>query len=128
MNILSIIKLCRPAQWVKNVFVFMPLFFSGKLFCVGLLLDTLTAFISFCLASSAIYCLNDLKDAEYDRTHPLKRHRPVASGEVGKWTCLSLAVILGALALCVTLFLLPRGDSSVYSTIIIAAYLLLNIS
>lgn len=68
----SIIQLCRPKEWVKNLFVLLPLFFSGNLFNFPLLAESFITLISFCLASSAIYCLNDLMDVESDRRHPAK--------------------------------------------------------
>lgn len=127
MKLFSVIRLCRPGQWVKNLFVFMPLFFSGKLLCAQLVLQTAVSFVAFCLAASAIYCLNDLKDAEYDRSHSLKRLRPVAAGEIGAKTCKGLTVMLSAAALVLTAFLL-RGNEALYSTVIIAIYIILNIA
>lgn len=84
----------RPKQWVKNMFVFIPLFFSGLLFDPTKFFNSLTAFAAFCLAASSIYCLNDLKDAEADRRHPKKKFRPIASGKVSKTSALILLLIL----------------------------------
>lgn len=127
MNLYSIVRLCRPGQWIKNVFVFLPLFFSGNLLCIGMIMKSCVAFAAFCMASSAIYCLNDLKDADYDRSHPVKRFRPVASGEIGKNTCVILFILLSAIALVLPLFCLPSEDAQP-SVFIISLYLILNIS
>ncbi len=76
------IQLLRPLQWIKNTFVFAPIFFSNNLLKAEYLWPTLIVFIAFCLISSSIYCFNDLKDIESDRQHPQKCKRPIASGAV----------------------------------------------
>ena len=76
------IRLLRPLQWLKNVFVFAPIFFSNNLLKPAYFWPTLVVFASFCLVSSSIYCFNDLRDVGADRQHPKKRHRPIASGKV----------------------------------------------
>lgn len=80
----SLILLLRPQQWLKNFFIFLPLFFDGHLLELDYLLPTLLVFIAFCLTASSIYCFNDIWDIEMDRQHPLKSKRPVASGRVSK--------------------------------------------
>lgn len=70
----------RPYQWVKNVLVFAALFFSLSFFDLRSVKLSLTAFVSFCLVSSGIYLLNDIKDRHADRFHPKKKFRPIASG------------------------------------------------
>lgn len=77
------IQLLRPLQWIKNTFVFAPIFFSNNLLKAEYFWPTLIIFIAFCLISSSIYCFNDLKDIEADRQHPKKRKRPIASGALG---------------------------------------------
>jgi 4-hydroxybenzoate polyprenyltransferase len=72
----------RPHQWVKNLFVALPLVFAQELFHVHVALRVAAALGLFCLASSAVYILNDLVDVDADRAHPLKRNRPIASGRV----------------------------------------------
>ena len=69
----------RPVQWVKNVFVLAPIVFAEQLGEADVLARAMLAFAAFCLASSAVYLFNDLRDREEDRRHPLKRHRPIAS-------------------------------------------------
>lgn len=115
---IHIIRLLRPLQWMKNVFVLAPLFFTGRLFQWSLLLPTLMVFAAYCLAASSIYCLNDARDAESDRLHPKKCHRPIASGALSTTTgylvmavCMGLAVSLSAIAgwevmSCIVLYLM----------------------
>lgn len=78
----NIIKLIRPKQWLKNIFVLAPLFFGGEMLNVEKGLHAMIAFVAFCLAASSIYCLNDIIDVEDDRRHPVKCNRPLASGAV----------------------------------------------
>lgn len=98
----------RPHQWVKNLFVVAPLVFAKELFDPSAALRTLLAFALFCLASSTVYYLNDLADLEADRAHPVKRHRPLASGQVpvglARNVALAMALVAvgGGLALGVT--------------------------
>ncbi len=101
-----IIKLLRPHQWLKNVFVFTPLFFGRHAVQWYYVWPCVLAFLSFCLVACGVYCLNDICDAEADRRHPVKRRRPVACGAVGKrtacatmvavWTAAFLIVALGS--------------------------------
>ena len=76
------IQLLRPLQWLKNTFVFAPIFFSNNLLKGEYLWPTMIVFVAFCLISSSIYCFNDLKDIETDRLHPKKCKRPIASGAI----------------------------------------------
>ena len=90
---------------MKNLFVFVPLVFAHRLDRLDLALRSASAFAAFCAAASAIYLLNDLRDREADRLHPLKSRRPIAAGLLGGGTALvaSLALAAGALALAWTL-------------------------
>ena len=78
----NIIRLIRPKQWIKNVFVMLPMFFGGELFDAASLRVSLLTFMVFSLAASSIYCYNDIVDVDADRHHPVKCRRPVASGAV----------------------------------------------
>jgi 4-hydroxybenzoate polyprenyltransferase len=78
--LLGLIRAMRPHQWVKNLFVLAPLIFAKELLVWPLAFKAGAAFALFCLASSTVYILNDLGDVEVDRAHPVKRHRPIASG------------------------------------------------
>jgi 4-hydroxybenzoate polyprenyltransferase len=111
----------RPRQWTKNAVVLAPLFFSLRAReprAVGL---ALAAVAIFCLVASAMYLLNDVSDAEQDRAHPLKRARPVASGELSPRLAVTIAVALGAAGL-VTALWLGKGFAA-----FVAAYVVLQL-
>lgn len=79
-QLLSLIKAIRPHQWVKNLSLFASIIFTGQLFNPALFILTVLGFIVFCILSSASYLLNDIMDAPFDRLHPDKKNRPIASG------------------------------------------------
>lgn len=120
------IQLLRPLQWIKNGFVFAPIFFSNHLLEWDFFLPTFIVFMSFCLISSSIYCFNDLQDVEADRLHPKKCKRPIASGNVSVKAgyAMMLLCLIGAFAL------LPFAKSvnTPYLYIIIGGYWLMNIA
>lgn len=99
----DIIRLVRPKQWLKNVFVLIPVFFGGRLSDVHDLLATAFAFVAFSFAASSIYCFNDIIDADADRRHPVKCSRPVARGAVTMRQAYMLMAQMILLALCVVL-------------------------
>ena len=120
------IRLLRPLQWLKNTFVFAPIFFSNHLLEMDYFIPALIIFMSFCLISSSIYCFNDLKDAEADRHHPKKCHRPIASGKVsvkGGYAMMAVCLV-GAFALLT----LAKSINTPYLYIIIGGYWLMNIA
>ena len=86
----------RPRQWTKNLLLFASIIFAAKLGDPARWLAAVTAFVAYCAASSAAYLVNDVRDAESDRLHPVKRSRPIARGELSPQVALALA---GALAL-----------------------------
>jgi 4-hydroxybenzoate polyprenyltransferase len=102
----------RPQQWVKNLFVLVPLLFAQHLFEPIAVARAVIAFFCFCLISSSVYVLNDLKDREHDRLHPQKRYRPLAAGELsvgvacGGMVALLLVALAGGLLLDPTLALI----------------------
>jgi decaprenyl-phosphate phosphoribosyltransferase len=97
MTLRSIIHLVRAEHWVKNLFVFIPAFFAGRLLEAPVWWKAVAGFAAFSLVASAVYILNDLVDAPQDRHHPDKRRRPIASGAVSqREAVVLLAVILGA--------------------------------
>ena len=94
-EIRGLIKLIRPKQWIKNSFVFAPLIFAGEFLKIGSIYSTLFAAFLFCLAASAVYIVNDLKDIEKDRAHPEKsKKRPLASGQVSPKSAIILLILL----------------------------------
>lgn len=78
----NIIRLTRPYQWIKNMFIFMPMFFGGALTDMNALKATVLAFFAYSFAASSIYCYNDIIDVEDDRRHSEKCKRPIASGAI----------------------------------------------
>lgn len=111
----------RPAQWVKNLFVFVPLVFAHRLDRLDLTLHSAAAFAAFCAAASAVYLLNDLRDREADRLHPVKCRRPIAAGQLGAGPAIAAALGLTAVALALALRLGPGF------LICLAIYLALNV-
>jgi 4-hydroxybenzoate polyprenyltransferase len=90
------IKLLRVSHWSKNLFLFLPLFFSGKFieFPIWTIVDITLGVLCFSLTASVVYIINDLKDIEEDRLHPEKKHRPFAAGTVKINTGIALAILL----------------------------------
>lgn len=89
----------RPRQWPKNAFVFAALIFDLQLIQIDSVLRALAGFVLLCLASSAVYLVNDLADIEADRSHPVKRKRPLASGALSPPVAIAAAAVLAAVAL-----------------------------
>src|SRR5664279_435252 len=95
------IKTGRPKEWIKNVFVFAGLLFSGKFNQSHDVLEAFLTFVSFCLISSAGYFINDLIDVELDRKHPKKRFRPLAAGELSEGSAMTIAPVLAVVAIAI---------------------------
>ena len=98
----------RPRQWVKNVFVLAALVFAGRLDDPSAVGRALGAFAVFCALSSAVYLVNDVRDREADRLHPVKRRRPIAAGEISPGVAGGAAIVLAGAALLAA-FWLSRG-------------------
>ncbi|HEX4725739.1 MAG TPA: decaprenyl-phosphate phosphoribosyltransferase [Pseudonocardiaceae bacterium] len=99
----GVVRTARPRQWLKNVLVFAAPFAAGRIGEGPVLRAAFVAFVAFCLAASAIYLINDAKDADADRAHPTKRNRPIAAGIVPVPLATSVAVVLLLAALGVAL-------------------------
>jgi 4-hydroxybenzoate polyprenyltransferase len=95
----NLVRSLRPSQWTKNLIIFGGLLFGQRLFDVPSVLYASAAFVVFCALSGVVYLLNDVADREADRKHPLKRHRPIASGALSTTSALVAAGIIGAAAL-----------------------------
>jgi 4-hydroxybenzoate polyprenyltransferase len=93
-SLAAAVRALRPAEWIKNAFVFAPLIFSGRFDETSPTLDSLALFAAFCAVASAGYLVNDLIDVEHDRQHPQKRTRPIASGELSERTAIAMAAVL----------------------------------
>ncbi len=88
------IKLLRPKDWAKNVFLIVPSFFAGQFFAPSRIPHIVEGFIAFCFFASSIYIINDYRDIEDDRKHPVKSKRPLASGKVKKPAAIVICIIL----------------------------------
>ena len=117
-----IILVMRLEQWVKNLFLFIPIFFAGEIFDFDKFSSLLIGFLSFCFVSSAVYILNDYNDLEVDRLHYEKRNRPLASGAITKST--GLILLFSSLAFGVLLSLLLPIEF----TWVVLIYVSLNIA
>jgi decaprenyl-phosphate phosphoribosyltransferase len=78
----ALVRAARPRQWTKNLLVLAPLLPAGELLSWSAVVAAGVAFVSFCFAASGVYLLNDILDADADRKHPIKQHRPIASGQL----------------------------------------------
>lgn len=117
----AVIKAMRPKQWLKNGLIFAALVFDRKIGYPAYLLDTILGAILFSLIASAIYIINDISDVESDRKHPIKRHRPVASG------VLSIPVAWGV---AVGLLVVGVGSAfwlSKFFALLCTGYIILNL-
>lgn len=88
------IKLIRPKDWAKNMFLFVPVFFAGELFNVSVLKELILGFFCFSFVASSIYIINDYRDIEDDQKHPIKKNRPLASGAVAKSAAIAICILL----------------------------------
>ena len=115
------IRLARPHQYVKNGFVWIPIFFGYKLNDSQAILRTFWAFIAFCFVASVVYVLNDLKDIEEDRHHPIKKSRPLASGTLGQSEAIWFLIALSIISISISAIFLNKSVITV-----LTAYFLLN--
>ena len=110
--ILSIIRLARPTQWLKNGILLAPLVFAGEMTDQSKVVTALFATVLFCMLSSAIYVFNDIMDCDKDKLHPLKKERPIASGEISKGTASILMLLLVIAGLGIPLLLNADQEDS----------------
>jgi decaprenyl-phosphate phosphoribosyltransferase len=115
------IKLLRPKDWAKNLFLFIPLFFSGELFNWDLYPGLLAGVAVFCCVASSIYIINDYRDIEDDKKHPVKNKRPLASGAVSKNAAIIICILLLITGFTIAYFL---RDKFLF---VVAIYFLLNL-
>ena len=122
-------KLLRVEQWVKNLFVFIPLFFSGKIFETTQLFETIFSFIIFSFTASSIYIINDYSDIGSDRAHPEKCRRPLASGaiSVGRAKLVLVGLVISTIGLIISL-----SDVFGYNVLkfgaVISSYFVMNLA
>lgn len=101
----NIILSLRPKQWTKNLLIFGALVFTNNLFNFPFLKKTLLGFLIFCFLSSALYIINDILDKEEDKIHPIKKHRPIAKGELNIIFAFLLSLLIITLTLIYSLIL-----------------------
>jgi decaprenyl-phosphate phosphoribosyltransferase len=121
-RIRGLVRTIRPHQWVKNVFVLAPIVFAREVFRPELFTSAALAFFVFCLLAGAIYTINDLADVEADREHPVKRHRPIASGRVPVGVARVFAALLIGVSLGGATWLSP------WFGLVAGAYFVLNVA
>lgn len=119
--LLEYVKLFRVHQYIKNLFIFAPMFFAFD-FTIDNLIKSVIAFTLFSLLASSVYIFNDLMDVNEDRQHPTKRFRPLASGQISERTAKTVMYVLAFCSLSASLLLSVR----VFLTLLM--YLILNIS
>ena len=117
------ITLLRPKDWAKNLFLIVPSFFAGQFFIPSRIPHILEGFIAFCFFASSIYIINDYRDIEDDRRHPVKYKRPLASGKVKK----PAAVMICILLLVVGSILGYLADSNFLFLFILGLYFFINL-
>lgn len=120
---LPYIQLCRPHQYIKNGFVWLPLLFAEQIQFFQGVVPTAIGFFSFCMAASGVYVLNDLRDMDEDRLHPVKKSRPLASGEASAREAAILLYALFALGIGISWSFLGWAF-----TMVVVSYIGLNIA
>lgn len=121
----AILTLIRPKQWLKNIFVFVPMFFGGSLLNSADIMAAAIAFLSFSFVASSVYCFNDIVDLEADRHHPVKCKRAIASGDISVSQAYAIMALMFVLSM-LTLLLLQVNMLKVLAVIL--AYYLLNLA
>lgn len=122
MRLTEILKLMRVKHYVKNLFIFLPIFFGLKLFHLDSLLNTFIAFVAFSFITSTIYIINDIIDLDSDKKHPKKKHRPLAVGTI---TVNEAVILLLLCILCAGTIIIFMGNMKIILLTVI--YLLVNI-
>lgn len=121
--ILIIFKTLRIRQWIKNLLVFTPVFFSLNLFNYNLLIKSIVVFLSFSFMASVVYCINDISDLEDDKSHPEKSKRPLASGYISVFKVTVLSSFLFVFSLILPFFI----GAPILVYVFLLSYLLMNI-
>lgn len=122
----NLLKLIRPHQWLKNVFVMIPMFFGGSLLDPSDIRASVVTFFAFSFIASSVYCFNDIIDVEADRRHPVKCKRPIASGAISVRSAWALMALMFLLSVG-TVFLLDTYSHVINVGLVILIYYILNI-
>ena len=119
-------KLMRIKHYLKNVLIFLPLVFSGELLDIHNLTNCIVVFIIFSFTSSIVYIINDIKDIENDKKHPIKKKRPLPLGTVSKEEAIILALVLGVIAITLSIFVI--GYERIIAIMLLLLYLAINVA
>ncbi len=126
------IKLIRVKHYFKNVLIFLPLIFSGNIFNIEKLIISIIGFIAFSFVASVVYIINDIRDIENDRKHPIKRKRPLPAGTVSQKEAIILAIVMLLIAYLLNTIIFVTCNMTiqnlVMSMILLSLYILLNIA
>lgn len=122
----AVVSLMRVGQWVKNAFVFVPMFLAGSIGNIHSWLDMAVTLFAFCLTSSAVYCFNDIMDVKEDAIHPEKCKRPLVTGIIRPGEAIVIIFVLLSLVAAGCALLLQ--DSVSYVVLIIGGYMLMNVA
>ena len=122
MTFMTVFQLLRVSQYTKNLFVFLPLFFSGLFFEFDAFMHCFIIFTVFCCISSIVYILNDIRDIQEDRRHPTKKNRPIAAGLISIKKAIFVAGALVPLAAVLFFF---GGNAATFLTV--SSYFFLNL-
>ena len=123
---MNLLRLIRPQQWLKNLFIFLPLFFGGHIMDLSYMFTSLKVFFAYCFIASSIYCFNDIYDRDSDRLHPKKRLRPIANGRVSVFVGYILMMVMFTLSIVICFLLTDEIAWKVIS--IIMFYFIMNIA
>lgn len=116
------INLIRAKHYVKNLLIFVPLFFGREIMNREKFVRAFTGFVCFCLISSAVYIFNDWRDREKDRSHPVKKERPIASGRIKPRDAIIIMILFIIIAIIISV-----KFENVKSMLLLLLYLMLNI-
>ncbi len=122
-NLINYIHLLRFKHWIKNFFIFIPVFFSAHIFDISYISRSIVGFICFSLTASAIYIFNDWKDIEKDKLHPTKKDRPLAAGKIKAQNALYMALILFLMGIIIHIIFIREW----ISLVILLVYLSQNV-
>ena len=122
----NFLRLIRIKHYLKNILIFLPLFFSGNVLSTKLLLITCLSFFIFSLSSSVVYIFNDISDIENDRNHPIKKYRPLASGSISIKTAVIILVLFLLLIILGTIYIYFKTHN-ILSILIPFIYIFLNV-
>lgn len=116
------LHLIRPKHWIKNLFLFIPLFFSGEIFAYSKILMLCYGIVAFSLVASSIYIINDYRDREKDAAHPTKKVRPLAAGTISPVLGLTISVLFTLIGFTIAYFIREKF------LVILVIYYVLNLS